>query len=153
MRSGDHPTSRPKRILVIHGPNLNLLGSREPDKYGGDTLPAINRRLAERARRGGASLASYQSNHEGALIERVHAAKRDRTDAIIINPAGLTHSSVALRDALLAVALPFVEVHISNIHAREPFRHQSFFSDVAVGSVVGLGSRGYDLALDYFLQA
>jgi 3-dehydroquinate dehydratase-2 len=129
-----------------------LLGSREPETYGTDTLVTINRRLTQRARRAGASVASFQSNHEGALIDRVHAAKRDRTHAVIINPGGFTHSSVALRDALVAVGLPFIEVHISNVHARESFRRQSFFSEVAVGSIVGLGSRGYELALDYFLQ-
>jgi 3-dehydroquinate dehydratase-2 len=147
-----NPSPRLKRILVIHGPNLNLLGSREPEKYGTDTLAMINRRLAGRARGAGATVVSFQSNHEGELIDRVQAAKADRTDAIIVNPAGLTQSSVALRDALTAVAVPFIEVHISNVHAREPFRRESYFSDVAVGSIVGLGSRGYDFALEYFLQ-
>lgn len=140
------------KVLVVHGPNLNLLGTREPDVYGRETLEDINQRLAQLAHDYNVVLEAFQSNHEGALIERVHAAKKQGFAFIIINPGGLTHSSVSLRDALAAVAIPFVEVHISNIHAREPFRRTSYFSDIAVGTICGLGSRGYDLALQYALQ-
>jgi len=145
--------SRPRRILVLHGPNLNLLGTREPEVYGRETLAEINRRLERAARGAGAALVVFQSNHEGDLIDRVQAAPAEGIDAIVINPGGLTHSSVALRDALAGVAIPFVEVHLSNIHAREAFRRQSYFSDLAVGTICGLGSRGYDLALEYVLRA
>lgn len=134
-------------ILVLHGPNLNLLGSREPDVYGRTSLAVIDAALAERARQAGHALASFQSNAEHALIERVQAAAHDGTDWILINPAGYTHTSVALRDALAAVAIPFIEVHLSNVHAREQFRHHSYFSDIAVGQIVGLGPLGYRLAL------
>lgn len=137
-------------ILVLHGPNLNLLGIREPEHYGGDTLEDINKRLAKRAKAAGATFDCFQSNIEGELINRVQAA-RGMTDFILINPAGFTHTSVALRDALAAVAIPFVEVHLSNIFARETFRHHSFFSDLAVGVISGLGAQGYELALDYAL--
>lgn len=140
------------QILVLHGPNLNLLGSREPQHYGARTLADINRSLAQRADSAGISLESFQSNHEGALIERVHAARADGSAFIIINPAGYTHTSVALRDALAAVDIPFVEVHLSNVHAREPFRHHSYFSDLAIGTITGLGSEGYMLALEYVLN-
>jgi len=142
-----------RRILVLHGPNLNLLGAREPEVYGRETLPEINRRLEAAARAAGASIAFFQSNHEGDLVDRVQAAPAEGIGFIIINPGGLTHSSVALRDALAGVAVPFVEVHLSNIHAREPFRRHSYFSDLAVGTICGLGSRGYDLALEYALHA
>lgn len=141
-----------RRILVLHGPNLNLLGTREPEIYGRETLEDINQRLARLAQAYGVALESFQSNHEGALIERVHSAKTQRFAYIIINPGGYTHSSVALRDALAAVKIPFIEVHLSNIHAREDFRRQSYFSDIAVGTICGLGSRGYDLALQFALQ-
>jgi 3-dehydroquinate dehydratase-2 len=137
------------RVLVLHGPNLNLLGSREPEVYGRETLAQINRRLEAKARSAGVGFASYQSNHEGALIDRVQRARTDGVGFILINPAGFTHTSVALRDALAAVSIPFIEVHLSNIHAREPWRAHSHFTAIAVGSVLGLGSRGYDLALDY----
>ena len=140
-------------VLVLHGPNLNLLGTREPDTYGHVTLAQIDEDLRQAAQAAGATLASFQSNHEGALIDRVHAARTDGTDFIILNPAGYTHPSVALRDALAGVALPFVEVHLSNIHRREPFRHHSYFSDLAVGVICGLGATGYRLALDYALRA
>src|SRR5512134_2113887 len=140
--------SASKKILVLNGPNLNLLGSREPDTYGRETLRDIVQRLSKAAAGKGARLEAFQSNQEGALIERVHAAKKQQTAFIIVNPAGFTHSSVALRDALAAVGIPFIEVHLSNIHAREPFRHRSYFSDLAVGTICGLGSRGYDLALE-----
>jgi len=135
------------KVLVLNGPNLNLLGRREPDIYGRDTLDGINARLQQLAAAAGVELESFQSNGEQALIERVHAAGTAGVDFIIINPAAYTHTSVALRDALLGVGIPFIEVHLSNVHAREPFRHRSFFSDVAVGVICGLGPQGYELAL------
>ena len=138
-------------VLVLHGPNLNLLGTREPAVYGSATLPDIERELTQIAADAGSGLQSLQSNHEGVLIDRVQAARSDGTDFIIINPAGFTHSSVALRDALAAVAIPFVEVHLSNIHRREPFRHHSYFSDLAEGVICGLGAQGYALALRFAL--
>lgn len=141
-----------RRVLVLHGPNLNLLGTREPHIYGSETLDDINQRLAQLGRGYGAIVDCFQSNHEGALIERVHAAKTQKYAYIIINPAGYTHTSVALRDALTGVGIPFIEVHLSNVHAREPFRHHSYFSAVATGVICGLGSRGYDLALQFALQ-
>ena len=142
-----------QRVLVLHGPNLNLLGTREPSIYGADTLESINARLESRARDGGASLVAFQSNFEGELIGRVQQAREDGTDFIIINPAAFTHTSVALRDALAAVKIPFIEVHLSNVFTREPFRHHSFFTDLAVGLICGLGARGYELALEYALTA
>ena len=141
-----------RKILVLHGPNLNLLGTREPEIYGTETLEDINRRLARLAQAYGVALECFQSNHEGALIERVHDAKVQGYGFIVINPGGFTHTSVALRDALSAVRIPFIEVHLSNVQAREPFRRQSYFSDIAVGTICGLGSRGYDLALQFALQ-
>jgi 3-dehydroquinate dehydratase-2 len=140
------------RILVMHGPNLNLLGTREPEHYGRMTLSDINMALARMAESAGVDLEAFQSNHEGAMIERVHAAREQGVRAIIINPAAYTHTSVALRDALAAVAIPFVEVHLSNVHAREPFRQHSYFSDLAVGVICGLGHEGYRLALEYLLN-
>ncbi|MDL2338353.1 MAG: type II 3-dehydroquinate dehydratase [Pseudomonadota bacterium] len=140
------------QILVLHGPNLNLLGTREPDVYGNSTLDQIDADLAQRAADAGATLQTFQSNHEGALIDRVQAARHDGTQFVIINPAALTHTSVGLRDALAAVALPFIEVHLSNIHRREPFRHHSYFSDLALGVICGLGADGYRLALDHALN-
>ena len=140
------------RVLVVHGPNLNLLGTREPDHYGRVTLSDINISLARLAENGGIDLDVFQSNHEGALIERIHAAREQGVRAIIINPAAYTHTSVALRDALAAVAIPFVEVHLSNVHARESFRHHSYFSDLAIGVISGLGHQGYLLALEYLLN-
>ncbi|WKB52028.1 type II 3-dehydroquinate dehydratase [Eleftheria terrae] len=139
-------------ILVLHGPNLNLLGTREPGVYGSTTLAQINEDLVKKAADRGIKLAHFQNNHEGALIDRVHAAREDGTRFIIINPAGYTHTSVALRDALAAVALPFVEVHLSNVHRREPFRHHSYFSDLAEGVICGLGASGYRLALEFALE-
>ena len=136
------------RILVLHGPNLNLLGSREPEVYGRATLAEIDGELADQAGRAGHAIDSFQSNAEDALIDRVQAAKADGTSFIVINPAGYTHTSVALRDALCAVAIPFIEVHLSNPHAREPFRRQSYFSDLAVGVVAGFGADSYRYALD-----
>lgn len=141
-----------KKILVLHGPNLNLLGSREPEVYGRITLDEINNKLAQQAQQSGASLATLQSNAEFVLVERVQAARLDGTDFIIINPAAFTHTSVALRDALAAVAIPFVEVHLSNVFAREAFRKESFFSDLAVGVISGLGASGYELALQFALS-
>ena len=135
------------RILVIHGPNLNLLGSREPGLYGSATLAEIDRSLQERAGLLMASLTSFQSNHEGALVDRIQAA-RDEADGVLINAAAYTHTSVALRDALLAVALPYVEVHLSNVHAREVFRHTSLLADRAVGVIGGFGPLSYGLALE-----
>ena len=139
-------------ILVLHGPNLNLLGVREPGIYGQTTLGQIDAELAQIAADAGAKLQSFQSNHEGALIDRIHATRSDGTGHVIINPGGLTHTSVALRDALSAVALPFIEVHLSNIHRREPFRHRSYLSDVALGVICGLGPNGYRLALQHLLS-
>lgn len=139
-------------ILVLHGPNLNLLGTREPAIYGRDTLAAIDARLLAQARAAGVTLASLQSNFEGELIERVHAARSQGVAYILVNPAGLTHTSVALRDALSGTAIPFIEVHLSNIHAREPFRAHSYFSDKAIGTVAGLGAHGYELALAHVLR-
>lgn len=136
------------KILVIHGPNLNLLGDRETEHYGNDTLAAIDRRLVEQGERLGLAVTSFQSNAEAPLIERVHAAQTDQTAYIIINPAAFTHTSVALRDALAAVRIPFIEVHLSNVHAREPFRHHSYFSDLAAGVIAGLGPMVYELALE-----
>ena len=139
-------------ILVLNGPNLNLLGTREPQIYGSDTLPQIMAELTQIAANAGAKLESLQSNHEGVLIDRIHAARTDGTQFVIINPGGLTHTSVALRDALAGVALPFIEVHISNVHKREAFRHHSFLSEIAAGVIVGLGVNGYRLALAHVLQ-
>ncbi len=141
-----------KNILVLHGPNLNLLGTREPEVYGRVTLDEINAKLAAQAQKNGAKLTHLQSNAEAALVERVQQARGDGTDFIIINPAAFTHTSVALRDALAAVAIPFIEVHLSNVHAREAFRKESYFSDIAVGVISGLGAKGYELALEYALQ-
>ncbi len=135
------------QILVLHGPNLNLLGSREPTVYGSTTLAEIDANLAEIAAKAGFSLESFQSNHEGALVDRIQAAAREGCRFIIINPAAYTHTSVAMRDALAAVDLPFIEVHLSNIHKRETFRHHSFFSEIALGVICGLGAQGYQLAL------
>ena len=141
------------KILVLHGPNLNLLGQRETHHYGNDSLEAINQRLVERGKRDGAQVDTFQSNAEAPLIERIHAAREDGTAFIIINPAAFTHTSVALRDALAAVRLPFIEVHLSNIHAREPFRHHSYFSDLAAGVIAGLGPMVYELALEAALRS
>ncbi|MET0517430.1 MAG: type II 3-dehydroquinate dehydratase [Burkholderiaceae bacterium] len=140
------------QILVIHGPNLNLLGSREPGVYGSQTLAQIDADLVEIATEAGFTLESFQSNHEGSLVDRIQAAGRDGSRFIIINPAGYTHTSVAMRDALAAVGLPFVEVHLSNIHKREAFRHHSFFSAIADGVICGLGAQGYQLALSYAIE-
>jgi 3-dehydroquinate dehydratase-2 len=139
------------RVLVLHGPNLNLLGQREPEVYGTTTLGEIDAHLEHVARERGASLETFQSNHEGALIDRIHAA-RGRSDGIVINPGGLTHTSVSLRDALSAVALPVIEVHLSNVHAREDFRRRSLIAPIALGQICGLGALGYELALTALLE-
>lgn len=137
------------KILVLNGPNLNLLGIREPAHYGHQTLDDINAILIKQAQEAGHQLECFQSNAEFQLIETIHEAYQNKTDFIIINPAAFTHTSVALRDAMLGVSIPFVELHLSNIYQREEFRHRSFFSDIAVGVISGLGSKGYELALQY----
>ena len=136
------------RVLVLHGPNLNLLGTREPAIYGHATLADIDAMLRSRAEQAGITLECMQSNDEAALIDRIQAARADGTGFILINPAAYTHTSVALRDALAAVAIPFIEIHLSNPHAREPFRRQSYFSDLAVGVICGFGLDSYRYALD-----
>jgi 3-dehydroquinate dehydratase-2 len=138
----------PVRVLVLHGPNLNLLGSREPEVYGHTTLADIHQAMEAKARTQGVQIESFQSNHEGELVDRIQAARAEGIEFIIINPAAYTHTSVAMRDALAAVAIPFIEVHLSNVHAREEFRRHSYFSDLAVGVICGLGAQGYELALD-----
>jgi 3-dehydroquinate dehydratase II len=134
-------------ILLLNGPNLNLLGAREPGIYGKVTLDQVHERMAQLAAEAGHHLTAFQSNSESELIARVHEAPASHVAFVILNPAGFTHTSVALRDALLAVKIPFIEVHLSNVYAREPFRHHSYFSDIAVGSITGLGAVGYELAL------
>ena len=138
-----------KNLLLINGPNLNLLGSREPEVYGSSTLTDIEQAAVAQAKAMGATLAHFQSNHEGELIDRIHAARGEGIAAIVINPGGFTHTSVALRDALAGVAIPFVEVHISNIHKRESFRHHSYLSDIAAGVVCGFGVDGYRYAIEF----
>lgn len=140
------------RILVLHGPNLNLLGTREPAVYGHQTLADIDASLTARAQQAGVALGTFQSNHEGALIDRIHAARAEKVEFVVINPGAFTHTSVALRDAFAGTAIPFVEVHLSNVHRRESFRHHSFFSDIAEGVIVGLGSKGYLYALEFALD-
>lgn len=139
-------------LLVINGPNLNLLGTREPEHYGSDTLDDINKRLQEQASQQGFSLESFQSNSEVELIEKIHQTKDTKVRFILMNPAAFTHTSVALRDALSGVGIPFIEIHLSNVHAREAFREHSYFSDIAVGVISGLGAIGYELALQAALQ-
>ena len=146
-------TTSVKKVLVLHGPNLNLLGTREPEVYGRVTLDEINRSLSKIAENAGIRLEHFQSNAEADLIGRIQQTISDETNFIIINPAAYTHTSVALRDALVAVKLPFIEVHLSNIFARETFRRESYFSDLAVGVISGLGPQGYELALEYALTA
>ena len=141
-----------KKVLVLHGPNLNLLGSREPEVYGRVTLDEINARLAKLAEAQGANLSCFQSNAEAVLVERIQLARADGTQFIVINPAAFTHTSVALRDALAAVAIPFIEVHLSNVFAREAFRKESFFSDLAIGVISGLGASGYEFAVQFALN-
>ena len=140
------------KILLLNGPNLNLLGSREPEVYGSATLSDVENEAKRIAADAGASLVCFQSNHEGALIDRIHAAKAEGIEAIVINPGGLTHTSVALRDALAGVALPVIEVHISNIHRREDFRHHSYISGIAAGVICGLGVDGYRVAIEFVIK-
>ena len=142
-----------KSVLVLHGPNLNLLGLREPEHYGKATLESINRHLVAQAQQAGVELEAFQSNSEAELVGKVQSLAGNRADFILINPAAFTHTSVSLRDALSAVKIPFIEVHLSNVHAREAFRHHSYFSDIAVGVICGLGAQGYSLALTYALNA
>ena len=142
-----------KKVLVLHGPNLNLLGTREPAVYGHDTLQDVDARLQQQTEKAGAAFEAFQSNWEGALVDKIHAARTDGTHFIIINPGGYTHTSVAIRDAFAGVNIPFIEVHISNVYAREPFRHHSYLSELAVGVIAGLGVKGYELALDYALRS
>ena len=141
-----------KHLLLLNGPNLNLLGTREPQVYGASTLTEIEQAAEQQAVNAGAQLHYFQSNHEGALIDRIHAARGEAIDAIIINPGGLTHTSVALRDALAAVAIPFVEVHISNVHQREDFRHFSYLSALAAGVICGCGTLGYQFAIELAIK-
>ncbi len=141
-----------KNILLLNGPNLNLLGTREPDIYGRTTLDDIVSDMHALVEAAGGKLSCFQSNHEGALIDRIHQAQRDHVDAIVINPGGLTHTSVSLRDALAGVNIPFFEVHISNIHQREPFRHHSYLSDIAKGVICGFGTDGYRIAVEFALK-
>lgn len=150
--STDHTASSVKNILVLHGPNLNLLGSREPEVYGRVTLDEINAGLTALAGKNGATLSCLQSNAESVLVERVQQARADGTQFIVINPAAFTHTSVALRDALAAVDIPFIEVHLSNVFAREAFRKESFFSDLAIGVISGLGAAGYEFAVQFALN-
>jgi 3-dehydroquinate dehydratase-2 len=145
-------TSARRIVLVLNGPNLNLLGTREPELYGRETLQDIEQRLRASAEGSEVGLEFFQGNDEGGLVDRIHQAARDGVDFILINPAAYTHTSVAIRDALAAVRIPFIEVHLSNIHAREPFRHRSYVSDLAIGTICGLGSQGYELALAYALR-
>jgi len=135
------------KILLLNGPNLNLLGTREPDIYGADTLDDITERLSEQAKSKQHSLEQYQSNAEADIVNRIHQAAKDNIDFILINPAAFTHTSIAIRDALLGTQIPFIEIHLSNVHKREEFRQHSYFSDIAVGTIVGLGAQGYELAL------
>jgi 3-dehydroquinate dehydratase II len=137
-----------KTILLINGPNLNLLGTREPHLYGATTLQDVEVAARKQVEQAGGLLQVFQSNHEGALIDRIHAARNEKVSAIIINPGAFTHTSIALRDALAGVAIPFIEVHISNVHAREQFRHHSYLSDIATGVILGFGVEGYRLAID-----
>lgn len=141
-----------KSILVLHGPNLNLLGLREPEHYGNVTLASINQALADLAAKAGVTLETFQSNAEADLVTKIQSTVTTKVDFLIINPAAFTHTSVAMRDALSAVKVPFIEVHLSNVYAREAFRHHSYFTDIAVGVISGLGAKGYTLALDYAIE-
>ena len=145
----EKPVSAAPRILLLHGPNLNLLGTREPEKYGSTTLAQLESHLTERAAKAGFQLDCVQSNHEGVLVDRIHATRTDGTLSCIINAGAFTHTSIALRDAFTGASLSFLEVHITNVHAREEFRHHSYLSAIARGIIVGFGVRGYDLALDF----
>lgn len=149
---GFDEASNSRRVLVLHGPNLNMLGTREPEIYGHLTLADIDARLKVLALALGVALDCFQSNHEGELVTRIQNARAENTDFILINPAAYTHTSVAIRDALAAVSIPFVEVHLSNVHAREAFRHHSYLSDIATGVICGLGAYGYEAALEFALR-
>ncbi|KAG7444538.1 catabolic 3-dehydroquinase [Guyanagaster necrorhizus] len=138
-----------RTILLINGPNLNLLGTREPHIYGSDTLADVVLNTKAIADKYDATLYDFQSNHEGAIVDRIHQARDEGVDGIIINPGGLTHTSVVVRDALLGVAIPFIELHVTNVHSREPFRHHSYFSDKAAAIIVGFGVKGYEYAIDF----
>ena len=139
-------------LLVIHGPNLNLLGTREPEHYGATRLADIDAQLIKQANQAAHKLESFQSNAEHEIVDRIHQAQQDKVEFIIINPAAFTHTSVAVRDAIAGVAIPFIEVHLSNVHAREEFRQHSYFSDLAVGVISGLGAQGYELALSAIIK-
>jgi len=141
-----------KSVLVLHGPNLNLLGLREPEHYGNATLSSINQTLADKAKLANIALETFQSNAEAELVTKIQTLATKKVDFVIINPAAFTHTSVAMRDALSAVKVPFIEVHLSNVYAREAFRHHSYFTDIAVGVISGLGAQGYELALDYAIE-
>jgi 3-dehydroquinate dehydratase-2 len=141
-----------KNLLLLNGPNLNLLGSREPQVYGSTTLAEIEQKAIAQAEAAGARLSHFQSNHEGELIDRIHAARDESIDVLVINPGGLTHTSIALRDALAGVNIPFIEVHLSNIYRREDFRHHSYLSELAAGVICGMGADGYRYAIDYALH-
>lgn len=141
-----------KTILILHGPNLNLLGNREPEHYGTTSLKELNNSLLHQAKQSNVNLVCFQSNSEGELINKIHQSATENINYIIFNPAGFTHSSIVLRDALVAVSIPFVEVHLSNIFARETFRHYSYFSDIAKGTISGLGTHSYNLALTYVIH-
>lgn len=149
----EKPVNPTPRILLLHGPNLNLLGTREPEKYGSTTLAQLESHLTERAAKAGFQLDCLQSNHEGVLVDRIHATRTDGTLSCIINAGALTHTSIALRDAFVGASLSFLEVHITNVHAREDFRHHSYLSAIARGIIVGFGVRGYDFALDFLTNA
>lgn len=150
--SANSSKSMARKILLINGPNLNLLGTREPEVYGKQTLSDIEKAAEQQIKAANGVFLCFQSNHEGALIDRIHAARAEQVEAIVINPGGYTHTSVALRDALAGVAIPFVEVHISNIHQREAFRHHSYLSDIAKGVICGMGTDGYRFAIDFALK-
>lgn len=150
--SANSSNSMARKILLINGPNLNLLGTREPEVYGKQTLSDIENAAEQQIKAANGEFLCFQSNHEGALIDRIHAARTEKVEAIVINPGGYTHTSVALRDALIGVAIPFIEVHISNIHQREAFRHHSYLSDMAKGVICGLGTDGYRFAIDFALK-
>ena len=142
-----------KSVLVLHGPNLNMLGLREPEHYGSSTLASINESLSQKAKISGINLETYQSNAEAELVAKIQSLATNSVDYVIINPAAFTHTSIAMRDALSAVKVPFIEVHLSNVYAREAFRHHSYFTDIAVGVISGLGAQGYIAALDYIISS
>jgi 3-dehydroquinate dehydratase-2 len=146
-------TTMAQRLLLINGPNLNLLGTREPGIYGSETLQDVEQTAIEQAKNAGVTITTFQSNHEGAIVDAIHKARDDKVDVIIINPGAYTHTSVAIRDALAGVAIKFIEVHISNVHAREEFRHHSYLTDKAWGVIIGLGTYGYTAAIDHAIKS